>query len=1040
MATIRESLESIERMKRLNPNASIRDQLRYIEESRQFQENQKRIRAQQGGLPMDQVDPAAFEPTSTMQQFGRQIADIPNSIAENIRKSGFVRGVGVLSELQPQDYLTMAKGAMDPMQSAATALATTDGGGGERFIAGHEKSANIADAVRAKETPSALDRTVDPISPFVGNMVGNAPLMVIVPEVSAGALGGRAAAWVASKGGQAVLQAAARLAVRTGKNLPVDVLQGAMISALDGGGLTPGSVSTDAAAALVLRTALGMVGLRGKGATAADGVAATGGKAPKVLGVVDDAGAIAAKADDVAPTPRVDAPVPETPAVTPKPKLTAQQVLELQKKQQRANVSDDVNFIEDAPNAPGMARSADEGVKVARGEQEVISDADIQRAAEEDASVGSAGTIAHGARQLGVTAPTAHEALKTTGPVGRHAEKLLYDTELEHAQRIAAVRRYVKKNVEKLTPEQQNLVIDKLDRGTLSPEMEVRFANSPEVKQVFTDLRRMFKIVDDEATKLALPKIVDGEKVAYYGRANYFPHLDVGLSKQVQETVGMTPEQVKAWYGGKELDDILDATQKTKLEQFKIQNAKARKAGTKSSNLMFQRSEDADFNRNLPEVLDRYFDRTFRQIAEAKRFGTNAEDGIKEIVRKATDFGEDAEAIQQNLTLALKGIPDNDSFVGKAANAAIGFESAVRLPFAVVGQINQIGNTIAKAGLGRTAKAIVNLAKPLVGLDGSTLKATQRAAVTAHDMAAAVTEGRTGWLAKFGQMQLKATGFTAEDAALRYVSGAAGVNYADDLLETVRRGSPSWGERLTGQFGSNEAIVKQAMKELREMRVDVDAALKTGKLSDIDHARAAHWFSRKTQFGTGRADIPYLWKSHPALSVVTLFKKWSISQGHLLAREVVAPALKGDIRPLVRWLAVTPVVGEGANLIMDGLLNRDRSEETMQARILNAYAAGTFSWVYHMARGMAENKLSGLAPTFKTMYEAGRFGMAPVNAAYKDLMTDEDGNFGEYLDEWRETPEGDGPLWDLVKGTSRLGKAAHGHLYNDEGLHDPLLD
>src|SRR4029453_12581403 len=81
-----------------------------------------------------------------------------------------------------------------------------------------------------------------------------------------------------------------------------------------------------------------------------------------------------------------------------------------------------------------------------------------------------------------------------------------------------------------------------------------------------------------------------------------------------------------------------------------------------------------------------------------------------------------------------------------------------------------------------------------------------------------------------------------------------------------------------------------------------------GVLTDAERIRAGRNINERTQFDPAPQNLPQWW-DHPAGKLVAQFKGFPYQQSAFMGREIVGPALRGNLAPLTRFMLAGLVGG-----------------------------------------------------------------------------------------------------------------------------------
>jgi hypothetical protein len=341
---------------------------------------------------------------------------------------------------------------------------------------------------------------------------------------------------------------------------------------------------------------------------------------------------------------------------------------------------------------------------------------------------------------------------------------------------------------------------------------------------------------------------------------------------------------------------------------------------------------------NLPgyektkEALYRHLMTTSRRIHEVAQFGAKDEIANRLIDRVKTS-GKDADTVRHMWQTIVHATPQDEGLASLSSGIRA-FNTITRLGWASVGNATQGANTASVVGVYRTMQAAKKAA-----WSAEDKAFADRTGVTLDSVIREVREGG-GWSDRVpGVLQ---EGVEKAEEKLR------GVNPLMPFFNQVE----VFNRRLTAIAGRDYAIdmaAKGNAKELRKLGLDPEAvAARKGKLTEDEQITAARSIVERTQFKVDVQDMP-AWTSHPLGRLVMQFRTFGYSQTAFVARELVKPALEGDVRPLVRF-ALTAIPANAAATELRNAIHGREAEEDPGARAAQ-YVLGTTGEVGNLARG-----------------------------------------------------------------------------------------
>lgn len=286
--------------------------------------------------------------------------------------------------------------------------------------------------------------------------------------------------------------------------------------------------------------------------------------------------------------------------------------------------------------------------------------------------------------------------------------------------------------------------------------------------------------------------------------------------------------------------------------------------------------------------------KVIRRIEEARAFGPK-DQNIHSILDLIEEQGGDSmyarlytelflgRSIGPGSQIISHGRPGIEVFVNN-------LEAFSKLSVAVVSNATQPLNTLVLAGISPFVKAL----RASIADYGSALEFGLRTGGVYHQ---SLVEFRR--LAKveaegIGSKVLRYTGFSPIEKFNRIFSANVGKFYAEEQLAKLLR-NPADGA---------------ARSSLRLLGVDIEAALKSGVVSEGDLLRAGKRVSDLTQFRSTVAELPVHWKRSPAMRILTMYKQFAFNQSRFIKDFAIKPALQGELRPLAYMAFAFPLVGE----------------------------------------------------------------------------------------------------------------------------------
>jgi hypothetical protein len=334
------------------------------------------------------------------------------------------------------------------------------------------------------------------------------------------------------------------------------------------------------------------------------------------------------------------------------------------------------------------------------------------------------------------------------------------------------------------------------------------------------------------------------------------------------------------------------------------------------SNLETERSLDLPFYRRDKGVLfgqGGYLEAAANRIAQVATFGEK-DVGALHLIDRIGQQGGDAGAAK-----ALYDISVGATKYGteqRAWSARLRRLNTVsQLGLSAITNVGQSANTATVAGFGPTARNVVRALR-----DPAAKEYAVRAGVTLDNVVQDVREG-TGMAATAGRVINAATApfFSTVERFNRTLALHAGVDYAQSMAAKAAEGDAG------------------AAKALDRLGLDGAAVAERGVLTEAEKIAAGRAMVERTQFKVDPQDLPG-WASSPWGKVVAQFKSFSYNQSAFLGREVIQPALRGDLAPMTRFMIAGLAAGAFTTEARNALQAR-QPEQDWTKRVLQYYQA-----------------------------------------------------------------------------------------------------
>lgn len=195
---------------------------------------------------------------------------------------------------------------------------------------------------------------------------------------------------------------------------------------------------------------------------------------------------------------------------------------------------------------------------------------------------------------------------------------------------------------------------------------------------------------------------------------------------------------------------------------------------------------------------------------------------------------------------------------------------------------------------------------------------------------------------------------------------------------------------------------KEAEKTLRILGVDVGQLQKTKMLSAEDIAMAARRAHDLSQYTGGVENVPPAWRATPIARMLTLYKNFMFYEAKFVKDQIIKPAFKGDMKPLLYASIIFPTLGEVSADLKEymkrgNLDERPNWNEFPADRIVDNLAhVGAIGLFYDTARSLSYNDASAFwrflgGPALSDVVDVGHMvGQTDLTAEHPfDKMTEE---------------------------------------------------
>lgn len=494
---------------------------------------------------------------------------------------------------------------------------------------------------------------------------------------------------------------------------------------------------------------------------------------------------------------------------------------------------------------------------------------------------------------------------------------------------------------------------------------------SQRVQQAFTVIRQQTDELAEEATRVGVrvkqkttlkpngkipsgvtslqrQRLLEGKEVKaqirrpFEKRENFFPHVipnadtlaKGSIRQDVAENIvrrGIRPNVKEA---EKFIDDyrtFLDSGQKQdSLTRYMVETGQAANEAEAFANLQrfrnrtikrqgsLEYAREADlpfFDPDPTRVIPSFVTNQSKRLAQIEQFGQDNQQ-INELIKGIKDTNNNADFARQAVDRILE-IANNSQSEGAKVSTVLRSIQGFKLGLASIPNMSQgVLNSLLAADMRAVA----------AGLKGVVTRSGNRFALRSGATLESVlqeTTRETGALSKF----LKATGFTATEKANRVIAANAGRSYGNRLFQKVLKNPDN----------------KRAVQELKSFGLNVEEAVKRGKLTDDEVLMIAKKFTDLTQFRSRPQDLPFFASSNSG-KVFFQFKNFIYGQTRLLYRETVGELKNKNFGRATRNTlilgTVFPLAGEAVADIRSLITGRKRESKGLERYFENIAQTG----------------------------------------------------------------------------------------------------
>lgn len=492
--------------------------------------------------------------------------------------------------------------------------------------------------------------------------------------------------------------------------------------------------------------------------------------------------------------------------------------------------------------------------------------------------------------------------------------------------------------------------LEKATRGLSESSVEniYRFLDGQDVKlnQVELNAAKVARSNLDKFSSMASNADIkinrNGEVVDFVGRENYLPHItDVDkLKAHRDETIKYlvsTAQIPDVNQASMFVDEVISGGSVSEAYHKYFPNALPRTYG----NLEMSRVLDMPENvlRYDKKLLADYFEAAARRISKAETFGPKNEK-VTALLTRIGLAGGDTKTAEEIMLRDLGDWRGDKSSLKAASGLVRQVEATTKLGLSVISNAAQSVNTASVLGLRRTLSEIIPSIKDPAKREFA-LRSGNILEQTMKDMETEL--GTSGVMNK-----ITAPGFATVEKFNRVLASNVGKNMAEDAFSKLQK----------------NPLDKEALKNLEKLGLNATEIIKRGSLSEMDLFKAAQKAVDLTQFRVNPRELPPAWNG-PMGRLLSQFKTFSYKQGEFALRELIKPAISGNVKPLATYLILGLIVGEGIADTKAAVRGRERPTnpaERMLDNISNVGGVGILGDALTSAQRGPEAVLSFLSP------------------------------------------------------------------------------
>src|SRR5882672_10396507 len=385
---------------------------------------------------------------------------------------------------------------------------------------------------------------------------------------------------------------------------------------------------------------------------------------------------------------------------------------------------------------------------------------------------------------------------------------------------------------------------------------------------------------------------------------DYFPHIyDKSLFTDKNKYAKAINDLVES-------GQAKDTTEAAKILRYAGDLSRNRRQG----NLEFERVVDLPDFQRTKEALFKYVDSASNRISQTQIFGSQDENALK-LINQIADQGGDASTVKDlfDISVGAKNYGQGSQAISMGLRK---YNTVSKLGLGAITNAGQSVNTQSVAGTINTIKHI-----PGAAFSPQDKEFALRSGVTVDGVLQDLREG--GGFEGNTAAKIGAPGFNVVERFNRTLAATAGRDYAKDLA------------------------AKGDTQTLAKMGID----LQGNTLTPEQEVQAARNMVERTQFKVDPQDLPG-WATSPWGKVLAQFRTFAYNQSAFLGRELLKPAIAGNVAPLARFIAIGIPVGIGIQTLKNVIRNRNDEENPVKRVSQGFQQVGGYGLAGDIATGL----------------------------------------------------------------------------------------